>query len=251
VTDILASFALSTQDWIFTALCATFVGMVKTGLYGASLLIVPILAGVYGGRASTGILLPLLSVGDVAGVALYRRHAEWLHVLRLLPWAVAGIVVGVVVGDNVSDRAFTFIIGATVLGGLVLMIINERRDQTIVPTGWWFSALLGLLGGFTTMIGNAAGPVLALYLLSMRLPKYAFIGTQAWFFLIVNLVKVPFHVFVWKTITPRTLMLDTAMLPAIAVGAVIGVTVTRLIPERAYRIFVIVSTALAAIKLFL
>ena len=250
MTDLLASFSLSPLDWTLTGLCAMLVGMVKTGLYGVGLLIVPILAGVFGGRASTGILLPLLNAGDIAGVALYRRHAEWRHVLRLLPWAVVGIVAGVLVGDRVSDHVFTLIIGATVLGGLGLMIATERREPGAVPVGWWFSAIIGVLGGFTTMIGNAAGPVLALYLLSMRLPKYAFIGTQAWFFLIVNLVKVPFHILVWGTITPRTLMLDAAVLPAVALGAVIGVTVTRFIPERGYRVFVMVSTALAALKLF-
>jgi len=235
---------------MLTGLCATLVGAAKTGLGGIGLLIVPILAGVYGGRASTGILLPLLNAGDIAGVAWYRRHVEWKHLLRLLPWTFAGIGTGVLVGESVSNRVFTLIIGFSVLGGLGLMIFNEWRGSDLVPNRWWFSALTGLLGGFTTMMGNAAGPVLALYLLSMRLPKYTYIGTQAWFFLIVNLVKVPFHFFVWKTITRHTLMLDTMMLPLVALGAIIGISVTRFIPERGYRIFVISSTVIAALKLF-
>jgi uncharacterized membrane protein YfcA len=109
--------------------------------------------------------------------------------------------------------------------------------------------VLGLLGGFATMIGNAAGPVMALYLLSMRLPKNQFIGTSAWFFLIVNLSKVPLHIALWKTITWPSFLFDLLMIPVIAVGAFLGIWLVRMLPEKAYRVFVIVSTLLAAVLL--
>jgi hypothetical protein len=109
---------------------------------------------------------------------------------------------------------------------------------------------MGLAGGFSTMIGNAAGPVMMLYLLSMRLPRYDFIGTQAWFFMIVNLLKVPLHVFVWNTISVQTLYLDATMIPAIAVGALIGVRIVGWFRDSSYRLFVIGMTVIAAVKLF-
>ncbi len=100
------------------------------------------------------------------------------------------------------------------------------------------------------MIGNAAGPIMAVYLLSMMLPKNSFIGTGAWFFLIINLFKIPFHIMVWKTIDINTFTLDLAMFPAIMIGAVLGFKLVKYIPEKPYRIFIIIATALAAIKLF-
>jgi uncharacterized membrane protein YfcA len=119
-----------------------------------------------------------------------------------------------------------------------------------IPKSLWFAIILGLSGGFVSMIGNAAGPVMALYLLSMRLPKNSFIGTGAWFFFVVNLSKVPLHVWSWKTITLDTFILDVMMLPAIASGAFIGIWVVRLFPEKLYRILIIVTTLLSAILLF-
>jgi uncharacterized membrane protein YfcA len=110
--------------------------------------------------------------------------------------------------------------------------------------------ILGLLGGFATMIGNAAGPVMALYLLSMRLPKNSYIGTGAWFFAIVNISKVPFHIFSWKTINLQSFMLDVIMIPAIATGAILGIYLVRFFPEKAYRIFIILTTVLSAFLLF-
>jgi len=251
MTEFFASFDLSAAEWLLAVLCGVLVGTAKTGVGGAGMLVVPVLAGIFGGRPSTGLLLPMLSMGDVFGVTWYHRHADWRHIRRLMPWTVAGIAAGLVIGGAVSAEAFRTILAATILVGLAVMVWRESRgDDIAIPDRRWFSALMGVAGGFTTMIGNAAGPVMALYLLSMRLPKYAYIGTSAWFFMIVNLLKIPLHVVFWKTITPGTLAFDLAMLPAIAVGAVIGVGVVRLIPEKAYRRFIMAMTALAAVKLF-
>ena len=130
------------------------------------------------------------------------------------------------------------------------MIWQDANDkENLYPSAWWFSALAGFLAGFTTMIGNAAGTVMSIYLLSMRLPKNTFIGTAAWFFLIINLLKIPLQIYFWKNISPATLAFDAAMIPAIAAGAFIGFKVTGKIPERAYRVFVIVMTGVAAVML--
>lgn len=115
----------------------------------------------------------------------------------------------------------------------------------------WVGALFGAVGGFTTMIGNAAGPVMAVYLLSTRIPKNSFIGTTAWFFLVINLFKFPFHIWVWETITWQSFLLNLTGLPAIALGIFIGIRVVKLIPEQAFRYFVIVMTAIVSLRLLL
>ena len=250
--EILKSFNLTAAEWIITAICGILIGIAKTGFGGAGMPVIPILASIFGGKPSTGLLLPMLCFGDIIGVAYFHRHAEWHHILRLIPWSLAGIILGLIVGNIISDTQFNGIIAVTVLGGIVLMLLQERPGREIViPDNRWFSALIGLAGGFTSMVGNAAGPVMALYLLSMRMPKYSFIGTWAWFFLIVNFSKLPLHAFFWGTVTVKTLAFDAAMIPSIVVGAVIGITVVKKIPEKTYRIFIIVLTALAAVKLFI
>ena len=187
--------------------------MSKTGLSGVGLMVVPILANAFGGRPSVGLLLPILIFADIFAVAWYNRHAEWKHVLQLLPWALTGIVTATLVGSLISDSNFNRLLAAMVIIGIAILVWRDiRSDRLNVPDSWWFAAGLGLLGGFATMIGNAAGPIMALYLLSMRLPKNVFIGTGAWFFFIVNLSKVPLHVWAWKTISLDSFLLDVLMI---------------------------------------
>jgi hypothetical protein len=248
--EALQAFDLSVIEWILVALSAMMVGMAKTGVAGLGMLIVVILATIFGGKVSTGILLPMLCMGDIFGVTYYNRHAEWKHVWRLLPWALAGLGIGLYVGEIVSDELFKSIMGVIIISGIGLMIWQEQREVINVPDYWWFSALMGLGGGFATMIGNAAGPIMALYLLSMRLPKNSYIGTAAWFFLIINYLKLPLHIFVWETITWQTVSLDFAMLPMIAVGALVGIKLVKLIPDRIYRYFIMAITTFAGFMLF-
>ncbi len=233
------------------ALSGLLIGMSKTGLSGVGLMVVPILANAFGGRPSVGLLLPILIFADVFAVSWYNRHARWKHIIRLLPWAFAGIVVATLVGKSISDQTFNRLLAALVIGGIGILVWRDvRSDKLQIPKSRWFAGGLGLLGGFSTMIGNAAGPVMALYLLSMRLPKNVFIGTGAWFFFIVNLSKVPLHVWSWRTITLDSFLLDVLIIPAIAAGAFLGIWLVRLLPERIYRIIVIATTILSALLLF-
>lgn len=232
-------------------LCGMLLGMAKTGLSGAGLMVVPIMAGIFGGRASVGIVLPMLIVADIFAVKYYHRHANWKHVIRLVPWALAGIIAGLIFGHLINDKQFTQSIAVLVTMGIGLMVWQDlRRNKMAVPDYWWFAALLGIAGGFTSMIGNAAGPIFALYLLSMRLPKNNFIGTGAWFFFILNLMKLPFHIFSWKTVDIHSLVIDAIAIPVILGGALIGIYIVKLIPEKGYRIFIILSTMISALFLF-
>ncbi len=221
--------------------------MSKTGIHGAGMMAVPLLALVFGGQLSSGILLPMLCIADVMGVWYYHRHASWRHLRKLFPWAALGTVLGTVVGGVIDDFTFRIVMGVIIVISVGIMIWLERGQREHVPDYKWFASLTGVAGGFTSMIGNLATSVIAIYLLSMRLPKNAFIGTTAWFFLVLNWFKVPFHVFAWNTINWDTLMLDLAMLPFIALGAFLGITIVKRIRDRAYRWFIIIMTVVAAI----
>lgn len=241
---------VAAYQWALAIASGLVIGMSKAGITGLTLMFVPLMALSFGGRASTGILLPMLCVGDVFAVAWYRRNAEWRYLLKLLPPSLVGLAAGVVVGGKLSDIAFRYLLGGIILALLGMMIWQDmRKTEPHYPQAWWLAVVAGLAAGFTTMIGNAAGAITSIYLLSMRLPKKAFIGTAAWFFLIVNLLKVPLQVFFWKNISGGTLTFDAIMIPAIAVGAGIGIFAAGKIPERGYRVFVMVMTGVAGLLL--
>jgi len=248
---LIGIFEQGSIEWLWVIICPILIGMAKAGLSAVAMPVVPILAGIFGARLSTGILLPMLSIADVFAVKYYHRHAQWRYILRLLPWAVLGIALGVVVGGLVNDTQFRHILAVTILLGLAIMVIREfQSGASRISDHWWVAALIGLATGFTSMVTNAAGTLLAIYLLSKKLPKNSYIGTVAWFFMLVNLIKVPAHVFIWKTITVETLVLNIALAPLILAGAFLGIVIVKRIPEKPYRFLVIIMTAVAALKLF-
>jgi len=242
----------SVLQWGLFVICAMLVGMSKVGVPGVSMFVVPTLAIIFGGKASTGILLPMLMMADLFGVGYYHRHAEWKYLVKLLPWAFVGVGIALWVGEVVNDEWFKNIIAILVFLCIGLMIWKDRKkDVNLFPDTWWFAASMGVLGGFATMIGNVAGPIFAIYLLAMHLPKNNFIGTTAWFFLIINYSKFPLHILVWKTINWHTLTLDILMLPGIALGAVLGIWLVKKLSDKFYRAFVIIATALSAFLLLI
>lgn len=247
--ELINAFEFSAIDWAIAALCGLMIGMAKAGVTGAGIMIIPIMAMVFGGKASTGIVLPMLITADVFAVKYYNRNANWGYLIKLLPWAAAGILIAMFLGNAISDAMFKRILSISILAGVGLMIWQDVKKEVNIPDNKLIAAVLGLAGGFTTMIGNAAGPVLSLYLLSMRVPKLVFIGTAAWFFLLVNLFKVPLHIFIWKTITVQTLVFNLLMVPAIIGGVFLGIQIVKIIPERPYRILVIVTIAISSLLL--
>lgn len=208
---------------------------------------VPMLAASFGGKESSGLMLPLLIMADIFGVSYYHRHAEWNHLIKLFPWAIVGVLMGTYIGNAIDDQLFRSIMGVIIFLSLGVMVWMERSKSNKVPDYWWFAMILGITAGFTTMVGNLAGSAMALYLLSMRMPKNEFIGTAAWFFMAVNWFKVPFHIWSWETITWNSVLLDLLALPMIALGAYLGIKVIKTVSDQLFRWFIMFMTAVAAV----
>ena len=221
--------------------------MSKTGVHGAGMLAVPLLANVFGGQSSSGIMLPMLVMADVLGVWYYHRHASWKHLKILFPWAALGVILGTVVGKYIDDEIFRVIMAGVIIISVVVMVWLKSGHKEDVPHQKSFGIGTGILSGFTSMVGNLAGTVMAVYLLSMRLPKNVFIGTTAWFFMATNWFKVPFHVFSWHTITLNTFLFDLLTLPVIIFGAYLGIIIVKKLSEKMYRWFIISMTIVAAL----
>ena len=243
---------LSLFQWSILSLAALCIGMSKTGVQGMMLLIVPYMAMAFGAKESTGVILPMLCLADIMAVAYYKRIADWKVVAKLLPTALLGFLVAIFVDKLIPAQGFRQLMGWTLALAMAVMIWSEifgKENRWMKK--WWYSALFGLLGGFTTMIGNAAGPVMSVYLLSMRKEKMEYIGINAWFFLVVNLLKVPFQIFAWDNITWSSFSLNLMMLPVIGIGALLGIRLVKLFPEKAFRIFIQIVTILSVIMMLI
>ena len=256
------------------AAAALLIGLSKTGIPGAGILPIAMAALVLPAKASTGILLPMLIAGDIFAVAFYRRHAVWKHLVALMPFAGVGIVIGYFLMGIVTDAQLKPIIGGVILVMLALNWLRSRGrlDEKIVQTiggdgdvalpgapddaqsppthvspfrRWGLAAGIGLLGGVVTMMANSAGPIMIVYLLAMRLPKHEFIGTAAWYFLLVNCFKIPFSSGL-GLINPESLAMNLILLPMIVIGALAGVRILRRLPEKGFTAIVQILAAVGA-----
>ena len=239
---------------------ALLVGVTKTGLPGLGAVVAPMMAAAFPVRASVAIVLPLLIVADLVAIVYFRRHVVRSYLVKLVPAAFGGIVAGAVLLRVIDDTQLRLLIAlivvATVGAGAVatwrpLRRLRGAAEGPPTPQGEVAGSraavaiALGILAGATSMISNASGSILTAYLLSMRLPKHEFMGTGAWYYCILNLLKVPFHLAI-GTMTGATLALNAVAAPVVLVGAAIGVLIVRRLPERAFRAAAMGLAVLAA-----
>ncbi len=246
--DFLASH--STLDLALAFLATFIIGVSKAGLRGIDVMNVTIMALVFGSKASTGIVLPLLCVADIFAVVYYNRHADWKHFKLLLPWTVLGVLLGWYIGKDIDEVIFKRIMAGIIFTTVAILIWWEKKKVAEIKGGQWFAGLMGIASGFTTMIGNLAGAFSNIYFLLLKFPKNEFIGTVSWLFLFINLFKVPFHVFSWGTITAETIKTDLVLVPAMALGFFVGVRIVKRIQNDNYRKIILALTVLGAFVIF-
>ena len=246
------SFALLPWEWTAWICAGLFIGLTKAGFSGLNAVIIPVIAVIFGPRLSTALILIPLCFADVLAAAYYRKNAEWKYILRLMPWTLLGFTAAIFVVETVSSQVFRYLMGGSIFAGLIVMFWNEflGKDKS-PPVNLWFAALFGIAGGFATVVGNVAGPIMAVFLLSMGLPKESFAGTTAWFFLIVNYAKLPIHIFLWNTINPETLLFSLSLVPAVLSGVVLGVFFIKKISEPLYKKLIMALTLVSTVLLFI
>lgn len=236
--------------WILLAVAGAIVGISKTALPGVNTISIAIFAAALPARSSTGALLLLLIVGDVFALVTYRRHADWPTLLRLIPAVLVGLGLGALFLAFADDSWVRKVIGVILL--LVIAFSLWQRARTTpeaTPRLQWLArAGYGSMGGFTTMVANAGGPVMSMYFLAARFPVKAFLGTAAWFFAAINIMKLPISIGL-GLITPATLWLDLFLVPAVVAGALFGRWIANRIDQRFFDWTVIVFTVVGAVYL--
>lgn len=239
-------------QWVLLFAGAFMVGLTKTGIAGLGILVVAVFTLAIPARQATGVILPMLILGDVFGVLLYRRHTEWRHLWKLFPWTGAGVVVGWLALGRIDGQQTSRLVGAILILLLAVHFWRKSRrapaEEAVAHAPLWVAAGTGLLAGFTTLVANAAGSVMTLYLLAMRLPKMGFLGTNAVFFLLLNWFKVPFMVNL-DLINPESLWLNLQLAPAVIAGGLLGRVAAARMNQQVFEAIALALTAVAAVKL--
>lgn len=238
--------------WLLCICAALCVGLSKSGFPGVSLLTVALMAHAFPPKESTGVLLPLLIIGDLCAVRAFRKDALWPQILRMLPPTVVGIGIGFWIMQKMPDNQFRPLLGWALLFTVLLQALRSLFPKfgASVPHTRTFAWTMGIWAGIVTMIANAAGPVMALYLLSLSLPKQNLVGTSAWFFLIVNVIKLPFSGALGLLQAP-SLMLDLYLCPLVILGTLLGKSILHRIPQRLFEFLLLASAAAAALNMAL
>ncbi len=237
---------LDAWQWALGLVSALAIGAAKTGIPGLGSFITPLMVLAVGdARYAAAWTLPILSTADVFAVLYWRRHADARKLISLIPWVAVGMAGGAV-ALGLSERVLRRVIGVVVVLMLAAHIQRKRHAQSQVAGR---PSLYGIGAGFASTIANAAAPVMNMYLLSRRLTKEQFVATGAWFFLVVNLAKVP--IYSWYHLFSRTsLVFDAFMIPAVVCGAFTGLWIVHRVPQRVFEVLIVVLTAISAIVLF-
>lgn len=240
-------------EWLQAAFAAVFCGVAKAGISGVGLLTVLLMANLIPGQASSGVVLPLLIAADILAASRYRKHVQWGQILRVGTPMLFGVALGTWFMAATQTRSASFF--NHIVAGLVLLMcavqlirqhwpsLDERLPHSLV-----FAWIVGLIGGVATMLANAAGPISTLYLLILGLGKKEFIHTQAWWFLILNILKLPFSASL-GLINLGSLSLNAVLLPPLALGFFLGGKLVERIPQQAFAQIVMVFAVCFAIYL--
>ena len=240
----------TTAQWLLAVFGAFCIGFAKAGFPGAGLANVLIMAHLFGAKESTGVVLPMLICGDILSVFAFHQHAQWKTIWRMLPPTLVGIVAGWGLMHWLTKAAYGPVIGWIVLVLAALQAWRRWKPGAFehVPHSQSFGWSMGGACGFTTMVANGAGPVMTLYFLARGTPKYELVGTMAWFFLIVNVIKVPFSVDL-GLIYSSSLLFNLMLVPVIAIGIFAGRRLIKLVSQDLFEILLLVFAVVASVRM--
>jgi uncharacterized protein len=242
-------FDFSLQQWFLVAAIALMIGASKGGVPGVGILVVPLMANIFPAKVSTGILLPMLLMADGFAVMYYHRHADWKLLRQLLPSSILGIGLSALFMNYLDDQQVKFCIGLIILCMVLIMLLREMGYiQQNLPKTFLFTSCIGVSVGCATMLANAAGPIAGLYLLALGMEKNEFIGTRAWFFLLINAIKVPFSISL-GLISKSSLIFNFQCLPLIIIGVFIGIATVKKISPKLFSRLVILLAAISAVRM--
>ena len=238
----------NSMQWAMVITSAFIVGFSRSGVSGAGVLVVPFMALAMSGneKLSVGLTLGMLCISDLGGVVYWRKTCQWRILLKIIPPAFVGVAIGVFFLDNIPTHIMMGSIGGICLAmmGMKLWLDKYKQDHTI-PNHWWLAMIIGVTAGAVSAMANAAGPLMMLYFLSMKYPKEKFIATSVWFFMLVNMFKLPFLQRI-DLITASTIKTNAILIPIIALGLMTGIKTVKHIPQKQFNQIILLLAAIGS-----
>jgi uncharacterized membrane protein YfcA len=229
---------------------ALLVGLAKTGVPGVSLIFTAIMAMAVPGKEAIALVLLLLITGDVFAVRYYRKHTDWAVFKTLLPTVLIGLVLGTLILRAIPAEQIRPVLGYLILALLGIELSRRFGALDRLKKNPVFASFIGVSVGVCTVVGNAAGPVMGIFLLLRGMNKHAFMGTSAWFFFIINLLKVPL-LLVIGLMSTKVFITALSLLPFVFVGAISGRGLLSILPEKLFASLVLATAAISALYFIL
>lgn len=226
-------------------LCALLAGIAKTGLPGLGVVAVGLIAWAVPPKESIGLLLGLLVIGDSIAVIYYKKHANMRLLALLLPFIFGGMLIGTLTLSLVKESSIRPILGVLMLSLLFIDFARRRTWLTKLKENQSVAIGVGTIAGFCTVMGNVAGPLMAIYFVLLGMNKYNFMGTAAWLFFIINISKIPIYISI-NVITAETLKLFFILAPFTLIGSLLGVKLLKIIEQRTFDRLIFVFAMLSA-----
>ncbi len=213
---------------------------------------------------ASGAVVPLLILGDIAAVYYYRNDRQPGMVRRLYPPMAVGLILGMVIMCIMDNAQFKLGVGILATSILFFDFLRKRIGWNTVVKTAFFRNFCGILTGVTTMLGNAAGVISAVYFASQNLDKKHFMGTNAVFFFLVNTSKIPLLLLatniktIWgfdpsdaQIITVTTFYLTLIFTPGLILGALVGRKLYFMIPEKVFVPLILVLNLITALHILI
>lgn len=240
---------VSYLDFALAIISSFMLGISKSGIKGFGVAIIATMALVFGAKESTGIVVPLLVVGDILAVIFYTKYVNWRVLLKTIPFIFIGLLIGAIFGNEISEVLFRKIMAIVILVSILGMIILDLSNKKI-PQSKIFMITTGMLSGFATIIGNLSGAVINFFFLALKFDKYSFIGTAAMLYFLTNLLKLPIHIWYWKTISYHSFYINLYLIPFLIIGFFTGRFLVKKIKSDHYRNYIIGISILGGLLLF-
>lgn len=232
--------ALAPLELLFAVLAITagFAIRGTTG-FGGNAVAVPLLTLMLPIQMVLAVMTVLTVLSSLGHWVTDWRRIVWREILRVAPFMLIGVLLGLHLFQVVDTRTLTrFFGGFVILYALFAMATAKRTvsppKKLLWPLATGLSALAGLVG---TLFGGAAGPLYAIYLNTLRLDKDRFRVTITTILMVQAVLRIAGYLTLGFYDRPALIMLAAA-LPLVWIGARIGDIVATRINQHTFNVVV-------------
>ena len=209
-------------------------GIAKSGLGGSiSLISVPLMTLVMPLSQALAIILPILIFSDIIAVYRFRKEFDFSTLKLIVPFAGIGIFIGSLTFSYFSEDILKFIVGLMGFLFTAHYFLFKKNKAEKSAKNFLKGGVCSAIAGFTSFCVHAGGTPPSIYLLPLRMKKEVYVGTRVIFFTFVNLIKLPFYIYL-SMVNFQTLKQSMILLPLAIIGIYIGYKILKIIDEKLF-----------------